>query len=82
MVFEGQVAKNTVIHPASRGVAAHTAGLFRFVRGAIVNIGLSGPKICFLPHDLEKCVEPKRSSIATQLERFVCIGFFMDCEWP
>ena len=34
MVFEGQVAKNTVIHPASRGVAAHTAGLFRSVRGA------------------------------------------------
>ena len=29
-----QVQVQKIIHPASRGVAAHTAGLFRSVRGA------------------------------------------------
>ena len=33
-VFVMFPVKHTVIHPASRGVAAHTAGLFRSVRGA------------------------------------------------
>ena len=30
----GKIAQGGNIHPASRGVAAHTAGLFRSVRGA------------------------------------------------
>ena len=34
IIHESPHVRDLIIHPASRGVAAHTAGLFRSVRGA------------------------------------------------